>query len=80
MNRREFMKVSAATAVAAGALAGMAPASFAADSGVHTDAEVQAMVAEELKLSREVAFYPAAFRGDFDKFYVLFHKLSRAQY
>ena len=22
----------------------------------------------------------AAFRGDFDKFYVLFHKLSRAQY
>ena len=74
------MKVSAATAVAAGALAGMAPASFAADSGVHTDAEVQAMVAEELKLSREVAFYPAAFRGDFDKFYVLFHKLSRAQY
>ena len=38
------------------------------------------MVAEELRLSREVAFYPAAFRGDFDKFYVLFHKLSRAQY
>ena len=43
---------------------------------MHTDAEVQAMVAEELRLSREVAFYPAAFRGDFDKFYVLFHKLS----
>ena len=35
---------------------------------------------KELRLSREVAFYPAAFRGDFDKFYVLFHKLSRAQY
>ena len=47
---------------------------------VHTDAEVQAMVAQELALSREVAFYPAAYRGDFDQFYVAFHKLSRAQY
>ncbi len=75
------MKLSAASAVTMGAVAGgMAPASFAENAGVHTDAEVQAMVAEELRLSREVAFYPAAFRGDFDKFYVLFHKLSRAQY
>ena len=80
MNRRDFMKLSAASAVTMGAVAGMAPASFAENAGVHTDAEVQAMVAEELCLSREVAFYPAAFRGDFDKFYVLFHKLSRAQY
>jgi len=80
MNRRDFMKLSAASAVTMGAVAGMAPASFAENAGVHTDAEVQAMVAEELRLSREVAFYPAAFRGDFDKFYVLFHKLSRAQY
>ena len=80
MNRRDFMKLSAASAVTVGAVAGMAPASFAENAGVHTDAEVQAMVAEELRLSREVAFYPAAFRGDFDKFYVLFHKLSRAQY
>ena len=80
MNRRDFMKLSAASAVTMGAVAGMAPASFAENTGVHTDAEVQAMVAEELRLSREVAFYPAAFRGDFDKFYVLFHKLSRAQY
>ena len=78
MNRRDFMKLSAASAVTMGAVAGMAPASFAENAGVHTDAEVQAMVAEELRLSREVAFYPAAFRGDFDKFYVLFHKLSRA--
>lgn len=46
----------------------------------HTDEEVQAMVAEELKLSREVAFYPAAYEGDFEQFYVTFHKLSRAQY
>lgn len=46
----------------------------------HTDEEVQAMVAEELKLSREVAFYPAAFEGDFEQFYVNFHKLSRHQY
>lgn len=71
MNRRDFMKLSAASAVTMGAVAGMAPASFAENAGVHTDAEVQAMVAEELRLSREVAFYPAAFRGDFDKFYVL---------
>lgn len=46
----------------------------------HTDEEVQAMVAEELKLSREVAFYPDAFEGDFEQFYVTFHKLSRHQY
>ena len=46
----------------------------------HTDEEVQAMVAQELSLSREVAFYPAAFEGDFEQFYVTFHKLSRAQY
>ena len=65
MNRRDFMKLSAASAVTVGAVAGMAPASFAENAGVHTDAEVQAMVAEELRLSREVAFYPAAFRGDF---------------
>lgn len=80
MNRREFMKLSAASAVSAGVAAGIAPASFAETNDVHTDAEVQAMVAQELKASREVAFYPAAFKGDFDKFYVLFHKLSRAQY
>mgnify|MGYP004601922423 FL=1 len=80
MNRREFMKLSAASAVSAGVAAGIAPASFAETNDVHTDAEVQAMVAQELKVSREVAFYPAAFKGDFDKFYVLFHKLSRAQY
>ncbi len=46
----------------------------------HTDEEVQAMVAEELALSREVAFYPAAYEGDFEQFYVVFHKLSRCQY
>ena len=80
MNRREFMKLSAASAVSVGVAAGIAPASFAETNDVHTDAEVQAMVAQELKASREVAFYPAAFKGDFDKFYVLFHKLSRAQY
>ena len=80
MNRREFMKLSAASAVSVGVAAGIAPASFAENNDVHTDAEVQAMVAQELKVSREVAFYPAAFKGDFDKFYVLFHKLSRAQY
>ena len=51
-----------------------------AEEVTHTDEEVQAMVAEELKLSREVAFYPAAFEGDFEQFYVTFHKLSRAQY
>lgn len=61
MNRRDFMKLSAASAVTMGAVAGTAPASFAENAGVHTDAEVQAMVAEELRLSREVAFYPAAF-------------------
>ena len=59
MNRRDFMKLSAASAVTMGAVAGMAPASFAENAGVHTDAEVQAMVAEELRLSREVAFCPA---------------------
>ena len=32
-----------------------------AEGTTHTDEEVQAMVAEELKLAREVAFYPAAF-------------------
>lgn len=80
MNRRTFLKVSAVSA-AAGAVVGVAPASFAAENtGVHTDAEVQAMVAAELKVSRDVAFYPAAYNGDFEKFYVLFHKLSRAQY
>ncbi len=46
MNRRDFMKLSAASAVTVGAVAGMAPASFAENAGVHTDAEVQAMVAE----------------------------------
>ena len=51
-----------------------------AEEVTHTDEEVQAMVAEELKLSREVAFYLAAFEGDFEQFYVTFHKLSRAQY
>ena len=51
-----------------------------AEGAAHTDEEVQAMVAEELKLAREVAFYPAAFEGDFEQFYVTFHKLSRAQY
>ncbi len=80
MDRREFLKISAASAVTAGTMVGMAATSFADNNEVHTDAEVQAMVAQELKLSREVAFYPAAFLGDFDKFYVLFHKLSRAQY
>lgn len=81
MDRRQFLKLSAASAVTASAVAGLAPASFAEDNtGVHTDAEVQAMVAAELKVSRDVAFYPAAYKGDFDKFYVLFHKLSRAQY
>ena len=80
MNRRDFLKISAASVVTVGAVAGMAPASFAAGNEVHTDAEVQAMVAAELKAARDVAFYPAAYKGDFDKFYVLFHKLSRAQY
>lgn len=42
MNRRDFMKLSAASAVTMGAVAGMAPASFAENAGVHTDAEVQA--------------------------------------
>lgn len=51
-----------------------------AETTTHTDEEVQAMVAQELKLSREVAFYPHAFEGDFEQFYVTFHKLSRAQY
>ncbi len=46
----------------------------------HTDEEVQAMVAQELALSRQVAFYPDAFEGDFEQFYVAFHKLSRHQY
>ncbi len=85
MNRRDFMKLSTATAVSAGVAAYAAPASLAAEDetendAIHTDEEVQAMVADELKLSRDVAFYPAAYKGDFDQFYVLFHKLSRAQY
>lgn len=83
MDRREFLKASAATA-AVTAAAAIAPAASAAEveavNAIHTDAEVQAMVAAELKLSREVAFYPKAFKGDFDQFYVLFHKLSRHQY
>ena len=45
MNRRDFMKLSAASAVTMGAVAGTAPASFAENAGVHTDAEVQAIVA-----------------------------------
>ena len=77
MNRRDFMKLSAASAVTMGAVAGMAPASFAENAGVHTDAEVQAMVAEELRLSREVAFYPAAFRGDFDGMFYSISQLCR---
>lgn len=83
MDRREFMKLSAATAAVTAASV-VAPAASAAEvetiNAVHTDAEVQAMVAEELKKAREVAFYPHAFKGDFDQFYVLFHKLSRHQY
>ena len=43
----------------------------------HTDEEVLNMAQEELKLARDVAFYPHAFEGDFDQFYVDFHKLSR---
>ena len=39
MNRRDFMKLSAASAVTMGAVAGMAPASCAENAGVHTDAE-----------------------------------------
>ena len=35
MNRRDFMKLSAASAVTMGAVAGMAPASFAENAGVH---------------------------------------------
>lgn len=38
------------------------------------------MVAQELALSRQVAFYPDAYEGDFEQFYVVFHKLSRCQY
>lgn len=83
MDRREFMKLSAATAAVTAASV-VAPAASAAEvegiNAVHTDAEVQAMVAEELKKAREVAFYPHAFKGDFEQFYVLFHKLSRHQY
>lgn len=65
MNRRDFMKLSAASAVTMGAVAGMAPASFAENAGVHTDAEVQAMVAEELRLSREVSLLSGCFPGRF---------------
>lgn len=83
MDRREFMKLSAATAAVTAASV-VAPAASAAEveeiNAVHTDAEVQAMVAAELKKAREVAFYPHAFKGDFEQFYVLFHKLSRHQY
>lgn len=65
---------------AASALACFTKAEAETTPVVHTDEEVQAMVAEELKLSREVAFYPHAYIGNFEQFYVLFHKLSRAQY
>ncbi len=43
----------------------------------HTDEEVQKMAQEELKICRDVAFYPHAFEGDFQQFYVDFHTLSR---
>ena len=83
MDRREFLKASAATAAVTAATV-IAPTASAAEveevNAIHTDAEVQAMVAAELKKAREVAFYPKAFKGDFDQFYVLFHKLSRHQY
>lgn len=41
-----------------------------------TDEEVTELVRAELAIAREVAYYPAAFEGDFTQFYVNFHKLS----
>ena len=52
----------------------------AADAESYTEDEFKAMVAEELKLARDVVFFPAAFEGDFEQLYVNFHKLARAQY
>ncbi|MGI6634864.1 MAG: hypothetical protein ACOX7B_06795 [Christensenellales bacterium] len=52
----------------------------AAEKANYTEEEFRAMVAEELKLARDVVFYPAAFEGDFEQLYVNFHKLARAQY
>ena len=51
-----------------------------AEKDAYTEEEFKAMAAEELKLARDIVFYPAAFEGDFEQLYVNFHKLARAQY
>lgn len=51
-----------------------------AQQDTYTEEEFSALAAEELKLARDMVFYPAAFEGDFEQLYVNFHKLARAQY
>ncbi|MGI5172359.1 alpha/beta hydrolase [Treponema sp. OMZ 840] len=42
-----------------------------------TDEKVASLARKELTICRNFAYYPHAFNGDFEQFYVDFHKLSR---
>lgn len=47
------------------------------DQTTPTQAEVLSQLREELAICRRIAFYPDAYAGDFEQFYVDFHALSR---
>ena len=68
------------TLMLAAVLALFAFAALAEENPFATVEEFAAAVEEELKVARDVVYYPHAFEGDFEQLYVNFHKLSRARY
>ncbi len=55
-------------------------AALAEENPFATVEEFAAAVEEELKVARDVVYYPHAYEGDFEQLYVNYHKLSRARY
>ena len=68
------------TLMLAAMLALFAFAALAEENPFATVEEFAAAVEEELKVARDVVYYPHAFEGDFEQLYVNYHKLSRARY
>ena len=68
------------TLMLAAIIALFAVAALAEENPFATVEEFAAAVEEELKVARDVVYYPHAFEGDFEQLYVNFHKLSRARY
>ena len=68
------------TLMLAAMLALFAVSVLAEENPFATVEEFAAAVEEELKVARDVVYYPHAFEGDFEQLYVNFHKLSRARY